>query len=605
LIDQVRTEWPEMVITALGLPRSEPMRDAEESGIYAAEDLQIERRRLQALVARALDHMRILQENRDLREESALVPAREPRRPNEPAQDRHGTSAMPLMRFPKMFRRFDNVDALLATIVESIADAAGVTRVGLFSKIRQGERYRLRAGLRCLPETDALEFGERDSLVRWFERHGHLISRATLAEAERNERTILRRALDTFGAEAIVPLYASSRFIGWIFFGHRATGRRFEDVDLAQLMALAEHVSTVLENALLHEETTLQKTLAETLLKSIPPGIVAIDEHGIIRSFNPMAEQLLGIPAAKALNKAAEAAGHEIADALRETLETDRATSTRHWVEKKTKRSLAAETRRLLDRQVPLGAVAVIHDLSAEESMRQKQEVVDRAAFWADLAASMSHEIRNPLVAIKTFAQLLPERFEDADFRKEFNEIVVQEIDRLDNIIKQIHAFAHPPELELKSIDVRAPMEKAVDIARSRFGLNGGVALQTQLPDDLPSVLGDENALAEAFAHLLANAAEAVSTTDKPRITLSAKPLREGKHEAGVVVTVKDNGKGIAPELKDKIFSPFATTKARGMGLGLPIVKRTVFDHKGRVDVDSGPHGTQVSVMLPAEPNGH
>jgi two-component system nitrogen regulation sensor histidine kinase GlnL len=360
-----------------------------------------------------------------------------------------------------------------------------------------------------------------------------------------------------------------------------------------------------LENALLHEETTLQKTLAETLLKSIPPGIVAIDEHGIIRSFNPMAEQLLGIPAAKALNKAAEAAGHEIADALRETLETDRATSTRHWVEKKTKRSLAAETRRLLDRQVPLGAVAVIHDLSAEESMRQKQEVVDRAAFWADLAASMSHEIRNPLVAIKTFAQLLPERFEDADFRKEFNEIVVQEIDRLDNIIKQIHAFAHPPELELKSIDVRAPMEKAVDIARLRFGLNGGVALQTQLPDDLPSVLGDENALAEAFAHLLANAAEAVSTTDKPRITLSAKPLREGKHDAGVVVTVKDNGKGIAPELKDKIFSPFATTKARGMGLGLPIVKRTVFDHKGRVDVDSGPHGTQVSVMLPAEPNGH
>jgi nitrogen fixation/metabolism regulation signal transduction histidine kinase len=118
-------------------------------------------------------------------------------------------------------------------------------------------------------------------------------------------------------------------------------------------------------------------------------------------------------------------------------------------------------------------------------------------------------------------------------------------------------------------------------------------------------VLGDEDALAEAFAHLLANAAEAVSSTDKPRITLSAKLLREGKHDAGVVVTVKDNGKGIAPELKDKIFSPFATTKARGMGLGLPIVKRTVFDHKGRVDVDSGPHGTQVSVMLPAEPNGH
>ena len=71
-----------------------------------------------------------------------------------------------------------------------------------------------------------------------------------------------------------------------------------------------------------------------------------------------------------------------------------------------------------------------------------------------------------------------------------------------------------------------------------------------------------------------------------------------------MVVTVQDNGTGIAPDLKDKIFSPFCTTKARGMGLGLPIVKRTVFDHNGRVDVDSNPHGTSVSVMLPASDNG-
>ena len=123
------------------------------------------------------------------------------------------------------------------------------------------------------------------------------------------------------------------------------------------------------------------------------------------------------------------------------------------------------ETRRLLDERNPLGAVAVVHDLTAEESLRQKQDVVDRAAFWSDLAASMSHEIRNPLVAIKTFAQLLPERFDDADFRKEFNQIVVQEIDRLDKIITQINNFAHPSELVMKSFDVRASVKKALQIA--------------------------------------------------------------------------------------------------------------------------------------------
>lgn len=605
LLDRVQSDWREVLIVALGTPRSEPLRNAEQSGIYAAEDWGLERRRFQALAVRAFEHLRVLQENRDLRDETALVPIHDAPRRIQPEQDRHSTAALPLLRFPRMFRRFGSTDAMLASVVESIADASGVTRVGLFSRARQSESYRLRAGLRCLPETEEMLFDDRDGLVRWFERNAHSINRINLAEADRDERTILRRALDTFGAEVIVPLHGAGRVIGWIFFGRKVTGQRFDYGDVERLMILGEHVSTVLENALLQDETVLQKTLAETLLKSIPPGIVATDEEGVIRWFNPRAEELLGISAGKALHKPIESAGTLLAEFLRETLDAHRSLPPREWTDQKTRKPLSIETRRLLNHQASLGAVAVIHDLTDEESLRQKKDVVDRAAFWADLAASMSHEIRNPLVAIKTFAQLLPERFEDPEFRKEFNRIVVQEIDRLDNIITQINDFAHPPELVLKPIDVRDSVEKAVEIARSRFGLNGGVSLQKSLPNDLPAVMGDEGALAEAFAHLLANAAEAISSQDKPKITLSVRPVREGHHARGVIVTVADNGQGIDPDLKEKIFSPFCTTKARGMGLGLPIVKRTVFDHNGKVDVQSGPKGTEVSVELPADVNGH
>jgi signal transduction histidine kinase len=304
------------------------------------------------------------------------------------------------------------------------------------------------------------------------------------------------------------------------------------------------------------------------------------------------------------LNQPIEAAGSRVASFLRETLESKGNLPARQWIDPNSRRSLSVETRRLVDKKQPLGAVAVLHDLTAEDSLRQKQDLVDRAAFWSDLAASMSHEIRNPLVAIKTFAQLLPERFDDADFRKDFNEIVVQEIDRLDKIITQINNFAHPSELVMKPIDVRASLRKAIELAGERVKKNG-VAIDTTLPTDLPKVLGDETALIEAFAHLVTNAAEATSGRTKPRITLAAKEIREGKVASGVVVTVKDNGKGISADLKEKVFSPFCTTKARGMGLGLPIVKRTIFDHNGRVDIDSNSHGTSVSVMLPASPNGH
>jgi PAS domain S-box-containing protein len=606
LIDQVQKEWPEILIIALGIVKSDPLREAEQFGIYAAEDLELDRHHFQALIGRAFDYLKILQENRDLRETSASVSLEATPTAGAVLAAAGSGPSLRLLRFPRVFRQFDNVDALLATVVESVADAAGVTRVGIFSKIRQGDRYQLRAGLRCLPETHEMEFGERDALVRWFELHARLISRANLAQTpDQAERSLLRRALDTFGAEVIVPLYARGRIIGWLFFGHRLTGQRFDYSDLEGLMILAEHVSTVLENALLYDEIKLQKTLAETLLKSIPPGIVATDEDAIIRWFNPTAEQILGLSSKDVLHKPAESAGSRLAAFLRETLESKSALPAQRWIDNNTRRSLSVETRRLGDQHTPLGAVAVVHDLTAEETLHEKQALVDRAAFWTDLAASMSHEIRNPLVAIKTFAQLLPERFDDADFRKDFNHIVVREIDRLDKIITEINNFAHPPELVFKPIDVRAPVKKGIEIARTRLGGNGDLTVETSLPNDLPKVLGDETALAEAFAHLVVNAAEALSGRNKPRITLSAKPIREGKHASGVLVTVRDNGKGIAPNLKGKVFSPFCTTKPRGMGLGLPIVKRTVFDHDGRVDIDSSSHGTLVSVILPARPNGH
>ncbi len=606
LLEQIQEDWPDVLISAFGVLRSEPLRDAEQAGIYAVEDVQLDRRRFQALIARAFDYLKMQQEVRDLREETSQAVIVPPTRPHAlPTRlERSGGSSLPLLRFPRVFRRFDNVESLLSSIVEGVADATSVTRVGIFSKIRQGDSYRLRAGLRCLPETQDFEFGERDPLVRWFELNAHLVCRANLQDAaDARQRTLLRRALDQFGAEVIVPLYARGRIIGWLFFGHRITGQPFEYPDLESLMILAEHVSTVLENALLYEEVAVQKTLAETLLKSIPAGIVAVDGDANVRWYNPSAEQILGIPAAEVLNNQVEAAGNRIGQALREALASKNGSPTKRWIDSVTRKSISVDTRKLASNSTALGAVAVIQDLTAEDNLRQKQDLVDRAAFWTDLAASMSHEIRNPLVAIKTFAQLLPERFDDPDFRSDFNEIVVQEIDRLDKIITQINNFAHPPELVMQPIDVRGAVTKGLEIARDRLGTNGGVAIETELPVDLPNVLGDETALAEAFAHLVANAAEALHEQKKPRITLSAKPVRDGGHPSGVVVTVRDNGRGIDPDLQDKIFSPFCTTKARGMGLGLPIVKRTVFDHNGRVDVDSDPHGTVVNVTLPASDN--
>ncbi|HEY2341463.1 MAG TPA: ATP-binding protein [Chthoniobacteraceae bacterium] len=606
LLRELSKNESEVLLIALGTPRSDPFREAEQAGIYATEDVNLERRSFQALFGRAFDHLRVRQEVRDLRDEmSAAASSQTSRRRSDPVAAGTGSTS-PLLHFARVFRRTQNIDALLESIVEGVADAAGVARAGLFSQDREKGAFRLRAGLRCLPETGAMEFSERDPLVRWFERNVRLVGRTQLPQFEdRAERAVLRRALDSFAAEVIVPLYRAGRLLGWLFFGHRQTGSVFEPEQLESLMALGEHISTVIENALLNDQLLLQKTLAEALLKSIPPGVIATDERGVVRWFNPAVERMLGLPAGKVTGKPIEAAGSKLAALFREALEANEELERRRWIDEKTHRSVSVEIRRLGSAENALGAVALIQDLTAEEALQEKRDLSDRAAFWSDLAASMSHEIRNPLVAIKTYAQLLPERFDDPDFRREFSDIVVHEINRLDSIVSQINNFAHPPELAFKAIDVRVPVRKALEMARPNFQRNGEISVETSLEADLPRVLGDEAALTEAFVHLVTNAAEAASEQQKPHITLSATAIRDGDYESGVLVTVADNGGGIDPEIKDKIFSPFCTTKPRGIGLGLPIVKRTVFDHHGRVKIDSGSQGTLVSVILPASANGH
>jgi PAS domain S-box-containing protein len=602
LVEHFQTNWPDILIMALGISGSDPLRDAESFGIYAVEDLEMDRRPFQAMAARAFDHLRLAQENRELRTASTILSEPQPVLPVEAAPQRSGGASLSLLRFPRVFRRFADVDSLLTNVVESFADAAGVTRVGIFARDSHGNSYRLRAGLRCLPETYGLEFDERDPLVRWFQQRAVLIGRMNVARtADQRQRTIMRRALDAFGAEIIVPLYAHSEILGWMFFGQRFTGMEFEERDLEVVTMLVEHVSTVLENNLLHEETTLQKTVAETVLKAISPGIIATDHDAIVRWINPSAEKILGTAANDVLNKPVESAGSRLAGLMRETLDSKSGQPIQEWTDNFRRRRVAAETRWLGGNGMKLGAVAIVNDVTAERTSREKQALRERAAFWTDLAAGMSHEIRNPLVAIKTFAQLLPERFDDSDFRKEFNEIVLREIDRLDQIITEINDFANPPELFFRLLDVRAPVQKAVEIARERAQVNGRVSVEITVPNDLPKIMGDESALTETFAHLIANAAEAMSSQSKGRITLSAKRIPEGDRTTSVVVTVRDTGKGIAPELKEKIFSPFCTTKPRGIGLGLPIVKRTVFDHNGRIEIDSSTHGTWVNVILPAK----
>jgi two-component system sensor histidine kinase AtoS len=373
----------------------------------------------------------------------------------------------------------------------------------------------------------------------------------------------------------------------------------FRYSDLERLTLIGEHLSAVLENALLYQEIRRQKTLAETLLQAIPIGIVAVAETGRVRWFNQAAQRLLDMPAERALGQPVETLGSRAADMIRRALQDEAAPPTKEWSDPLTKRDVSVQVRRLQDGGSCFGVMALIRDVTDEKRLQEKQNELDRARFWTQLAAAMSHEIRNPLVAISTFAQLLPERHEDPEFREEFSRIVQREVASLNAIIEQVHAFAHPASPAFRPLNLRQVVQKAVGTVSLKRDPSVAVEIETSFPPDLPDVQGDEQALTQCMVHLLDNALEAVSGVSKPKVRISGRRVGENGL-SHVEISVSDNGAGIADDIRPRLFSPFCTTKTKGLGLGLPIVKRTLLDHSGDVQVDSGADGTTVTISIPA-----
>jgi len=228
----------------------------------------------------------------------------------------------------------------------------------------------------------------------------------------------------------------------------------------------------------------------------------------------------------------------------------------------------------------------------------KKQDEDDE--LWSDLATSMAHEIRNPLVAIKTFSQLLPERYEDADFRGEFSRLVSDEVARLNHTVEEINGFAHPPELIFQNVPLTRILENAMAWTKRDTGKKH-LPIHITPPDAAITLQGDERALSESLSFLMINAVEATQKQENPTINISI--LQPTDYE--ILIIIADNGKGVTEKLQHKLFSPFCTTKARGLGLGLPVARRTILRHGGELTIDPSPEGTLVTVSLPIEPAEH
>jgi signal transduction histidine kinase len=221
---------------------------------------------------------------------------------------------------------------------------------------------------------------------------------------------------------------------------------------------------------------------------------------------------------------------------------------------------------------------------------------LDRLSSLGDLLAEIVHEIRNPLVSVKTFLQLLPGREDDPEFTGEFREVVMDEMRRLERLLDSVVQHARPPILTAddEATWVGACLDSLAGLLRHR-ALDRDVVLESRVDEGLPPVALSQDVLRQLLLNLALNAIEVTPTGG--RVVFSARRTGDG-----VEVRVDDDGPGVPPELRERIFQPFfSTRRERAGGLGLAISRRLAREAGGRLSVDdSASGGASFRAWLPA-----
>jgi signal transduction histidine kinase len=244
-----------------------------------------------------------------------------------------------------------------------------------------------------------------------------------------------------------------------------------------------------------------------------------------------------------------------------------------------------------------LGAVIVFSDLSRLKDLEREKRRGERLAAFGALASGIAHEIKNPLVAIRTFAELLPERFTEEDFRQDFAVIVLKEIERIDQLVGRLRGLAVPSHTAFRSVDIIEPLEETLALLRGQF-LQKHINLTRAYTASNTRISGDSDQLKQLFLNILINAVEAMEHDGQLTIRLADRATHDGQ---SLLIEVSDSGSGIPENMIGKIFEPFVTTKPKGSGLGLAICRGITDAHKGTIratNVDTG-NGTTILIEFP------
>jgi PAS domain S-box-containing protein len=412
-----------------------------------------------------------------------------------------------------------------------------------------------------------------------------------LRMAARERKPVFRDALGSddgavardfarIGADVVVPLLEDEQVIGLLAVGPKRSGDPYFSDDADLLGTLADQSAVAVRNAEAHEHVLEVNEHIQKILSTIESGVVAVSAKGRVTLSNRAVEIMTGAATGTLRGQPF----HHLPAPLSRLIEATLADGHSRSQTEIALPDAAGQIVPLMCSTSPLrglhgavvGAVTVLSDLSRLKELEQEKRRAERLASLEAIASGMVHEIRNPLVAIKTFTQLLPARFDDAVFRESFARVSDREISRIEALLERFRTLASASAQPMEPVDVGAPLQAALELLRPQIDARR-IHLRHVADGTCRPIIGNASQLEQLFLNLCLNALEAMEPGGE--LTIRVADLCEAGGTT-LLIEVSDTGPGIAEDILPNIFNPFVTTKARGSGLGLAICRSIADAHR-------------------------
>jgi PAS domain S-box-containing protein len=552
-------------------------------------------RELDAVLRHALEKQRLVREIKMLRTPSSTphTPARGGA--TEETSWDNAALARVLKAFSRVFAAGFDLRRVLDTFLEAIGDVVRPTRVAVLLPDADGREFRIAAHRGLAPQiVQSVRLPAAEGLPRWLASQGRPLALHDVSDAD------LVRELKLLQGVVATPLLAHGDLVAILVLGQPVFGAGYSRAEIETLFDLVTQLATVIRDIALHQQLEREKEFTERILSHMSSGVITIGRDQRVGTMNRRAEEILGLSAHAVVGQDLRILPSPLGDLLFDTLSSGRAMPRteiqlalrRLWIELTTYVIRDEES-------APLGAVLVFEDLTAQKELAAQKREADQFQLLTRVVARIADEIKNPLVSINTFIELIGERYDDPDFRRHFSSVVRRDVRRLVEVFEKLAGLVTEGELNFATVDAYeavTQLVEAIDLA------DGGLGKHLQL-DVAPAsepfpVKVDATQLRKALSYLIRYLTHN-SPNDLAKISLSVGRHAEPGGGHDVRILVGSRTAAVSAEKLERLFDPVQMVQESLIDVGPAVSQRLVEALGGRLGVKQTRHELSFVVSLP------